>query len=75
MNERFTIIYEFTLPDKGSELFELVFDASSIELITPAAEKPPFWTQLDYEQCPHCPVTTETHHHCPVALNLVPAIA
>lgn len=75
MSERFTIIYEFALPDKGSELFELVFDAGTIELVTSAAEEPPFWTQLKYEQCPHCPVTSESHPHCPVALNLVPAIA
>ena len=75
MSEHFTIIYEFAFPDKGSELFELVFDDSTIELITPAAEGPPFWTQLKYEQCPHCPVTIKSHPHCPVALNLVPAIA
>jgi hypothetical protein len=75
MDERFTILYEFTLPDKGSERFELIFDAVTIELITPTMVEPPFWTQLAYEQCPHCPLRAETHPHCPVALNLVPAIA
>jgi hypothetical protein len=75
MSENFTIIYEFALPDKGSELFELVFDAATVELIAPDAEDTPFWTRLAYEQCPHCPLTIETHDHCPVALNLVPAIA
>lgn len=75
MSEYFTILYEFTLPDKGSERFELVFDAGSLELIAESHEEPPFWTKLDYEQCPHCPLTIEAYPYCPVALNLVPAIA
>ncbi len=75
MSAHFKIIYEFALPDKGSELFELLFDAGSLELVATAGEAPPFWTKLDYEQCPHCPLSLENHAHCPVARNLVPAIA
>ncbi|MDA8139424.1 MAG: hypothetical protein M0036_12300 [Desulfobacteraceae bacterium] len=74
MSETFTIVYEFTLADKGREQFELVFDAASIELVKPTGIKPPHWTKLTYEQCPHCPLTPRSHPHCPVALNLVPVI-
>lgn len=75
MNDTFTISYEFTLPDQGSERFELVFDATTVELINTACDKPPSWTALTYQQCPHCPLSVESYPHCPVALNLLPAIA
>lgn len=75
MRDTFTITYEFTLPDKGKEQFELVFDATTIELINAQDTKPPYWTKLTCEQCPHCPLTEDKHPYCPVALNLVPAIA
>lgn len=75
MTDRFSIIYEFTLPDGDRERFDLSIDAQTVELISPVTDQRPFWTQLEFEQCPHCPFTPENHPHCPVALNLVPAIA
>jgi hypothetical protein len=75
MSDTFTIEYEFTLAEKAKERFRLVFDAGTIELVRQEGLKPPRWTALGYEQCPHCPLTPETHPHCPVALNLVPVIA
>jgi hypothetical protein len=75
MTDTFTIIYEFTLPDEGRERFELVFDAVTIELTADIPKDPPPWTALSYEQCPHCPLTPRDHPRCPVAINLVPAIA
>lgn len=75
MTDVFSIVYEFTLPDGDQERFDLSIDAHTIELISPRSDRQPFWTQLEFEQCPHCPFSPETHPHCPVALNLVPAIA
>ena len=75
MMNTFSIGYEFTLPDGDRERFDLSFDAETIELITNHPAEKPFWTRLEFEQCPHCPFTSATHSHCPVALNLVPAIA
>ena len=75
MPQTFTITYEFTLPDGGKEIFGLTFDALTTELITDVQEKAPFWTRLEYEQCSHCPLQLEKSPYCPVALNLVPAIA
>ncbi|KGD64741.1 hypothetical protein Y5S_02107 [Alcanivorax nanhaiticus] len=31
---------------------------------------PPAWAKLDYCQCSHCPLTTDTHAYCPIARNL-----
>lgn len=75
MTDTFTITYEFILPDDGQEQFVLTFDAVTVELVVDDHIERPFWTQLEFEQCPHCPLSPETHPHCPVALNLVPAIA
>jgi hypothetical protein len=74
MTETFKITYQFTLPNKQKELFELVFDAQTIELIPQVPEKPPLWTELNYQQCPNCRLTPASHTHCPVAINLVMAI-
>lgn len=75
MSDQFTITYEFTLPDKKKERFDLVFDQKSTELVTGISVEMPFWTELAYEQCPHCPLNEKKHPHCPVATNLVPAVA
>jgi hypothetical protein len=74
MAETFTITYSFTLPDRQKVAFQLVFDAVTIELIDSTCAAAPSWTRLDYQQCPHCPFTLQTHSHCPVALNLVRVI-
>ncbi len=75
MRDQFTITYEFTLPDKKKERFVLVFDRQTTELVTNSNGELPFWSELLYEQCPHCPLDVKTHPHCPVATNLVPAVA
>ena len=74
MPDTFTITYQFTFPDHGEEIFNLHFDARTIELITDTHEPPPLWTELEHHQCPHCPLTVATHPHCPVAINLSMAI-
>ncbi len=75
MTETFTITYEFTLADNSKEVFDLVFDSATVELINDHANPPPPWTELEHHQCPHCPLVPETHPHCPVALNLSSAIS
>ena len=74
MSDTFTIIYQFKLPNNHQEKFELIFDAQSIEIVTNLQSPPPFWTDLEYHQCPHCPLRSESHPSCPVALNLSTAI-
>jgi hypothetical protein len=74
MQEIFTITYKFTLPDNTEEVFELAFDEQRIEIINDFKEPPPPWTELEHHQCPHCPLRSEDHPFCPVALNLTTAI-
>ena len=70
MRETFTIIYEFTLADNSEEIFELVFNARTIELIIDNPVPAPAWTKLSHQQCPPCPLNPDTHPYCPVAINL-----
>lgn len=35
----------------------------------------PFWTRLDYHQCPNCPVAGGAHRHCPAALDIEGIVA
>jgi hypothetical protein len=70
MTETFTITYRFVLPDNHVEKFNLIFDAKTIEIVTTKQTNPPYWADLAYHQCPHCPLTPESHPLCPVALNL-----
>jgi hypothetical protein len=74
MAETFTITYRFTLPNNIEEVFDLTFDTETVELVNRPITNLPLWTALDYHQCPHCPLTSDTHSHCPVAVNLILAI-
>jgi hypothetical protein len=74
MAETFTITYRFTLPNDIEEVFDLTFDTETVELVNRPITNLPLWTALDYHQCPHCPLTSDTHSHCPVAVNLILAI-
>jgi hypothetical protein len=66
-----TIRYYFTLPEGVREVFNLQFDAQKLELVGGMPETLPSWTKLDFHQCPNCPLTLETHSHCPLAAHLV----
>ena len=75
MTETFTITYKFTLADNSQEVFDLVFDARTIELIIDDQTPLPSWTELSLHQCPPCPLDPKTHSHCPVAKNLSLAVS
>ncbi len=65
------IDYRFTLPNKRREDISLLFDRTTLVLRNPLQQAPPFWTDLTFNQCPHCPLSRAEYPHCPVALNLV----
>ncbi len=69
--ENVVIQYRFTLPDGSQEFFDLQLDAQNLELLGNTPETFPLWTNLDFNQCPHCPLVIDTHPHCPFAANLV----
>ena len=66
----FVIQYEFTLPDNTKETFNLEIDSQSLELTETFSDDSAFWTDLEFNQCPNCPLTRETHPKCPVARRL-----
>jgi hypothetical protein len=65
------INYTFILPDKKEELIELRLDDKSLLLRNDIPEKPPFWTKLDFHQCPNCSLGSEQYPQCPVAVHYV----
>jgi len=69
-----TIEYFFTLADGTQEAFSFVLDAKSLTLVNHAPESLPLWTKLDFHKCKHCPLNSETHLYCPLAVNLVDII-
>lgn len=64
-----TIRYRISSPD-FSELFEMTLDAQRIELIHTQAPDYPFWVNLDYHQCPNCPLDSGDTPFCPLTVNL-----
>lgn len=66
-----TIKYYFTLPEGVREVFNLQFDAEKLDLVGGMPDDLPPWTKLDFNQCPNCHLTTDTHPYCPLAAHLV----
>lgn len=68
------IRYRFVLPDGSHERFDLFFDAADFRLLNPQPAQLPFWTELQFNQCEHCPLKAATSPHCPIAVQLVGVI-
>ncbi|MBT8349977.1 MAG: hypothetical protein KJO26_01910, partial [Deltaproteobacteria bacterium] len=59
--ETINIGYTFTLPDKTKEIFDLHLDVKTLKLQSSIIENLPFWTRLDFHQCPHCPLSIDLY--------------
>lgn len=64
------IIYRIKLESAAIETFTFKLEEDSFDLITEEVANPPDWARLDYRQCPHCPLSTDEHTYCPLALQL-----
>lgn len=63
------IRYRFEVEDGTVAAFDVNLDPRTLEL--PEPEDPlPAWTLLEFEQCPHCPLSTDEHVRCPAAAHL-----
>ena len=69
--EKINIQYVFRLQGDRQEVVNLYLDAQTLHLVDDTMEKLPSWTNLNFHQCPNCPLTIQTHPHCPVASHLV----
>lgn len=67
----FKLTYRFRFPDGEEKEFLVQLDRRNCSLVTPQREQYPEWTELGFKQCQNCPLSTETHKHCPVAVNII----
>lgn len=68
------ISYRFVLGSGRDEVFEILLDPDTLEIINQPKENLPSWTALEFHQCSHCPFTSDTHPHCPLAVTLIQVI-
>ena len=64
------IQYCFQLPDNRQEIFDLIINGRTLEVVGDSIADPPDWTRLTFHQCPNCPVLAEDEPLCPVATKL-----
>ncbi len=65
------INYTFILPDKKEALIELLLDNETLLLLNDIPDRPPFWTALDFHQCPKCSLSIKNYPQCPIAVHCV----
>ena len=70
----FKIEYHMTFPDQREAVYSLQFDPKSLTLLGDLPRQLPDWTELEFQQCSHCPLSTQIHPHCPLAVRLVEVI-
>jgi hypothetical protein len=68
--ENVTIQYCFVLANGTKKIIDLQLDAKTLDLIVNDRDTLPSWTNLDFQQCPNCSLTINTHQHCPLAVSL-----
>jgi hypothetical protein len=64
------IEYRIKLSEESTESFTFELDGETFDLKGGGLPNPPEWTQLAFRQCPHCPLTEDSHPHCPLAVQL-----
>jgi hypothetical protein len=74
MNDPQHIHYRFDLPDGSQKFLDFIFDSPGFRLGNAPPAAPPFWTELQFNQCGNCPLNAADHPHCPAALQMVAAI-
>jgi|WetSurMetagenome_2_1015567.scaffolds.fasta_scaffold216171_1 hypothetical protein len=66
-----TIHYIFKFKDRNENHVHVKLDANTLDLIADVPASLPAWTNLDFHQCPNCPLTVQANPKCPVAVHLV----
>jgi hypothetical protein len=68
------IHYIFKFKDKNENHIHVRLNSGTLDLIADLPETLPAWTNLDFHQCPNCPLTVQKSPKCPVAIHLVKVI-
>lgn len=69
--KNFNVLYRFRLSDGKEESYEVKLDRQTLDLLDNAPAVLPQWSNLDFQQCPNCPLTIKAQPHCPTAVSLV----
>ena len=64
------IEYRFVFEDGSKFSYTLVLDGKTLSLKSEASSEPALWTKLENHKCSVCPLSSDTHPHCPIAKNL-----
>lgn len=67
-----TIKYCFKFADDAQEVFHFDLDTDNYVLVSDdVPDNLPDWTNLDFHQCPNCPLDSTIQPNCPLTLHLV----
>jgi len=65
-----TYTYNFDIESGKQVTFLIRLNDETLECLNEPASSLPDWTRLAYNQCQSCPLSTDDHDYCPVAVNL-----
>lgn len=68
--ETVNISYRIKLDDTTTEVFNFELDGDNFDLLNGDDPDPPDWAKLEFKQCSHCPLSSEEHSYCPVAVQI-----
>jgi hypothetical protein len=66
--------YSFKLAGGSEENFDFIVNAETLRLVIDTPKDPPSWINLEYHQCPNCPLDRKTIAHCPLAVNIAQVV-
>lgn len=66
--------YQFKLGTGRDEVFDIELNPTTLEISTRPTKDLPQWTDLEFHQCPHCPLTSDKYPQCPLAVTLIQVI-
>lgn len=68
----FEFHYQFQFVNGHVKDYQIKLDPDTLSLIPePSVTEPPEWVKLGYKQCRECPLSTDAHEHCPIAVNIM----
>ena len=62
--------YRILMPGGREFNHKLRLDPSTYEIVEATPAEPPTWAALTNQQCPNCPLSSQTRPFCPAALGL-----
>jgi hypothetical protein len=70
--QSFQFFYHFQFKDGQSKDYLVSLAPDTLSFIsTVPASKMPEWVRLSYKQCCDCPLSTDHHPNCPIAVNIM----